>query len=152
MSLSLTPINEAWQIQKIKKPKLQNSFSNHDNQVKLLKENNHEIHPKNMIPSGSNLSDKNYKQLAPSTDIVQPLAKQSEKQSLTIEFDNPIVLRYLNKYKESFAKELVEGIIVNSIEEKSQHTVETFTDGKNVDNTIIIIILAVILLYSLASD
>ena len=154
MSLSLTPINEAWQIQKIKKPKIQNSFSNHDTQVKLLRENNHQIQPTNIIPSGSNLSEKNYKPVANSQEAVsQP--KIDSKSHLLINFDNPLVIDYLSKYKESFAKTLIEELIINSISKPPEivqpQKVETFIDD-NDNSLIIIIVLASVLLYSVACD
>ena len=104
MSLSLTPINEAWQIQKIKKSKIQNNFSNHDTQVKILRDSDQLTHSKEIIPSGSNLSEKNYKPISQVTPQDDDHISVSPKNNLLINFDNPLVIDYLSKYKESFAE------------------------------------------------
>ena len=137
MSLSLTPINEAWQIQKIRKPKIQNNFSNPDTQVKLLRENNHQIQPTNIIPSGSNLSDKNYKPVTV-TNPQEEKPYNNSKDHLLFKLDNPLVIEYLSKYKESFATNLIENLILDSINKTQEpEKVETF-DQVN-DNSVIII-------------
>ena len=78
-----------------------------------------------------------------------------DRKNVTIIDHHTSHVENLSKYKESFAKTLIEELIINSIskppEIKQPKRVETFIDD-NDNSLIIVILLALVLLYSVACD
>ena len=101
MSLSLTPLNEAWNIPKVKKKKEQNTYTKTETQKEMLIDANLEVN--NNIPSGNNNIDVNYH---------KPLQEQQvetndNKQSLTVQITDSEVIQLLNRYNMSYIKDII---------------------------------------------
>ena len=154
MSLSLTPLNEAWNIPKVKKKKDQNTYTKTETQKEMLIDANLEVN--NNIPSGNNNIDVYYHE--PLQE--QQVEKKDTNQSLTVQITDNEVIQLLKRYNISYIQNIINKSVKkylnsNTKEDNSntKEDVETFQGFKSLSafenqdsNMYIYILLALIVL------
>ena len=146
MNLSLTPLNEAYTIPKVKKPQSTNVYSNPDHQKTLLKTAKYEV--TETTPSGY---------IGPHVESIEnhkPPVEQNleivpqKNTGITLNITDPELVELFNDYK----PDRVEKIIKKQFVKSPSMQIETFTNGLSnvcsIDSTnmIMYILLAILLI------
>jgi hypothetical protein len=154
MSLSLTPLTEAWSIPKVKKKKEQNIYTTNDAQKKILNDANLELNTS--LPTGNNINEMKY--FATSNEkIPQSIEKENsekeniKKKSITVEITDNSVVQLLEPYNMSYIKTIINKSIKQYLNKDVEEYVEKFETYKpfqinKSSNMYIYILLAIIVL------
>ena len=146
MNISLTPLDEAWKIPKLKKPKNMNKFSKETVQKDFLQNANQEI--TNSEPTGNDIQKSNYQVV----DVVD-LQPQPQKETIQIDIDDTNIISLLKPYNIDYIKKIVYDGIKLVLQKPKQANVEKFvgkpitaTSVTSEDSTAIYILIALLVL------
>ena len=151
MKLSLTPINEAWQLQKVKKSKSTNRYTKPDTQIQLLQEVNQKTNSPAYVPVPGEFATSN------STLEYQNDVEKHEDVSevINVTLTDVNALRILKPYKEEYINKMINDLVITHLVDKGMNSeiVETFTnDNTNSDTTYLAITIALLILCALIQD
>lgn len=142
MNLSLTPLNEAYNIPKLKHKTKTNVHTDSSFQKEMLTKSSMQVHEN--LPDGYSSNTEHH-----SLNFTSDIKSEIKKLSLTI--TDPELISMLSIYKEDYISVLFKDLLKNK---KPNTTVETFTGNSTVDEFIPfdINILLAILIFLLIAD
>ena len=151
MKLSLTPINEAWQLQKVKKSKSTNRYTKPDTQIQLLQDVNQKTNSPTYVPVPGEIATSN-STLEYQSDVEK---HENVNEAINVTLTDVNALRILKPYKEEYINKMINDLVITHIVDKGMNseTVETFTnDNTNSDTTYLAITIALMILCALIQD